>query len=159
MITSFCQILTFRAVFIAFSLLFMLTLNNNSYGQDRKSLKLEKVTIIYFEEGQDNTVINFSEDSTHAFFRIANKEMETEEKRDHAIKRHKEKRLPFPNFYTDLYTISKPKNIKSLEGIGYITVEEYRNGGYYLPSIVTLICRTRNNELLKWKNAFHMAYE
>ena len=108
---------------------------------------------------EENTIINFSEDSTHAFFRIVNKGMETEEKRDHAIKRHKKKRLPFPNFYTDLYTISNPNNINSLEGIDYITIEEYRNGDYYLPSIVTLICRTRNNELLKWENAFHMAYE
>ncbi|NGP75575.1 hypothetical protein G3570_02955 [Balneolaceae bacterium YR4-1] len=140
-------------------MLFLIVFNNASYGQDNEEWKLEKVITIYSEEGEENTVINFNEDSTHAFFRIVNKGMETEEKRDHAIKRHKESRLPFPNFYTDLYTISKPKNINSLEGIDYITVEEYRNGGYYLSNSVTLICEMKNGTFLKWENAYHMAYE
>lgn len=156
---SYYQRLRFPSVHVLVSLLFPVVFNSTSIGQDSEEWKPGNVTIIYFEEGEEHSVINFSKDSTHTFFRIVNKGMETEEKRDHAKKRHKESRLPFPNFYTDLFNISKPKNMNSLEGIDYITVEEYRNGGYYLPTSVTLICKMKNDTFLKWENAYHMAYE
>lgn len=130
-------------------LIFFCCLNITAYSQDNVNYK--KASLIYFEENNHISRIQINKDTTEAFFRIVHKGMETEKKRNEAINKHKQKGLPFPNFYTSFSSVSNPKKIHSLKGLKYITVNEFRQGSYILSNPVYIIQKLESGLYLKWE--------
>ena len=118
-------------------------------GQDGKNYK--KASTIYFKKDSNISRIKINHDTTEAFFRIVHEGMETQEKRNEAVKIYKEKGLPFPVFYTTFTSVSSPKKIYSLEHFEYITVTQFRKENYILPSTVYIIQKLENGSYLMWE--------
>lgn len=138
-------------------LFFLLFLGCTKAHTQNKIQDKKEVAVLYLEKDSSFTILSFRNDTTSALFRIALEGMETEENRNEAIRRHREKGLPFPMFYFT-FIAGEPEEISALNGINYVTASEFRKKQYKVADSLIIIHRLENGHYLKWKALF-MPYQ
>lgn len=141
---------------IAISILFFLFVLNSTSVVAQNKRQHPEVSAIYLEKGSSFTQISFR-NTTSALFKIALQGMETEEKRNEAIRKHREKGLPYPMFYFT-FIAGEPEKISTLKGMNYITASEFRKNQYTVADSLIIIHRLEKGNYLKWKALF-MPYQ
>lgn len=102
---------------------------------------------------------SISKDTTSAHFSIYIKGFESKKIRDKAIKEYYDdpgRSLDEPTFVITFYSslsdpVFKPKRIKSLKGIHYITLKEFRDSNYPQSSPTYIIHKLKDGTYLKWE--------
>jgi hypothetical protein len=137
-----------------------------SFAQEHNE---QKFMTIYIDL-KDKTLEEYSidKDTTSAHFSIYFKEYDSKKRRDtemneynYLIKnpdkikgdpsrfRHPNFSITFTAFLFD--PVIKPKRIKSLQGIKYITIKEFRESNYDTTPIVYIIHKLKDSTYLKWE--------
>lgn len=140
----------FLVMFISFSAL------SFSQQQEKKTF-----VTIYINDLKDKALEGFSisKDTTTAHFSIYAKGFESKTNREKAIKEYyegPENSNGEPTFIITFYAISsgpifKPKRLKSLKGIKFITLKEFRDKNYPESYPTYIIHKLKDGTYLKWE--------
>lgn len=123
-----------------------------------------KLVTIYIDNLKHKALEGYSisKDTTSAHFSIYMKGFEIMRNRERAIKEYykgPETSLGEPTFVFTFTAflfkpVVKPERIKSLNGITYITVKEFRNRNYPESSPTYIIHKLKDGSYLRWKTMF-----
>ena len=140
----------FLVMFISFSAL------SFSQQQEKKTF-----VTIYINDLKDKALEGFSisKDTTTAHFSIYAKGFESKTNREKAIKEYyegPENSNGEPTFIITFYAFSsgpifKPKRLKSLKGIKFITLKEFRDKNYPESYPTYIIHKLKDGTYLKWE--------
>lgn len=144
-----------KIIFIVFINSFYLSFSQND-GR--------KLITIYIDNLKDKALESYSVnmDSTSAHFSIYMKGFESKVKRERVIREYYKGPKNSNGEPTFVFTftaflfkpVMKPERIKSLNGIKYITVKEFRNSNYPVSSPTYIIHKLKDGSYLRWKTMF-----
>lgn len=124
------------------------------------SQKTEKRNnLIIFLDLKDKTIKEYTidKDTLNAFFNIYIEKYQSQKERDKAIKNYQNQigdpnSAGIPDFSIGFYAFDrKPEYLKSLDGIRYITIKEFRKTNYHTTSPTYIIHKLKNGNYLMWK--------
>jgi hypothetical protein len=141
-----------KTFFILFTSSFFL-----SYSQEQKERKYVTILIDLNDKALKGYLIN--KDTSKARFSIYIKGFESKANREKAIKKYYQGVKDSngePTFNITFYAfesepIFKPERIKSLNGIKYITLKEFRDKNYAHSSPTYIIHKLKDGTYLKWE--------
>lgn len=139
-----------QTLFIIFIFSFYL-----SFSQEQNEPKSVIIYINLKDKALESYTID--KDTTGASFSVYLKGYESKKKRENALKRYNNligdpSSESFPVFSIAFYVFSrKPERIKSLAGVEYITLKEFRDSNYPETSPTYIIHKLKDGTFLKWE--------
>lgn len=139
--------------------MFLLVLLNSFFLIFSQEKKDRDCVATIFIDLKDKALRSHSidEDTLGAYFSIYIEKYEAKIERDKAIQKYKNQLGDpnsggLPDFSIGLYIFNKkPERLKSLDGIKYITIKEFRKNNYKTTSPTYIIHKLKNGTYLKWK--------
>jgi hypothetical protein len=122
-------------------------------------VKKERTYLTIYIDLKDESVesYNINKDSCKAHFSIYFEKYEYEKDREKARKEFKNRKGDpdlrwLPDFSFVFYVFNqKPERLKSLDGIKYITIKEFRKNNYKITSPTYIIHKLKEGTYLRWK--------
>jgi hypothetical protein len=136
-----------------------LTLFISSFYLSFAQVKKERNYITIYIDLKDKAVRSYSiyKDTMGASFSIYIEKYESKKERDKAIQKYKNRigdpdSVGLPSFSFAFYVFNrKPEKLKSLDGIKYITIKEFRKNNYKTTSPTFIIHKLKDGTYLRWK--------
>ena len=125
---------------------------------------IERKELTVYLDLKDKAINSYfvKKDSSEAHFSIYTKGFETQKARDKAIKDYKKEigdpdSTGPPSFTISFISFSKPQKMKTLKGIKYLTLNEFRDKLFPQGYPMYFICKTEKGNYIKWK-VIHIEY-